>query len=112
MPDLIAICGLDCSQCEAYQATQADDPAWKQRVVERWKAEYNVDWGIAAATCDSCTAVSGRWCAHCYNCEIRRCGLERGVANCAACPDFACEKLERFFGEVPDARAKLDSLRS
>jgi len=112
MPDLIAFCGLDCAKCEAYQATQADDLAWKQRVVDQWKAEYNAQVDIAGVTCDGCTAISGRWGAHCYDCDIRLCGLERGVTNCAACPDYACEKLESFFGFAPDARANLELLRS
>ncbi len=112
MPEIIAFCGLDCSQCDAYKATQADDLAWKQRVVEQWKAEYNFDPGIVGVTCDGCVALTGRWGAHCYDCDIRLCGLEHGVANCAGCPDYACEKLERFFSLVPDARQRLDSLRS
>ncbi len=112
MPDLIAICGLDCSKCEAYQATQVNDQAWKQRVADQWKADYNVQVDVAGVTCDACTATTGRWAIHCYDCDIRRCGLERGVANCAACPDYACEKLQNFFGFAPDARANLDLLRS
>ncbi len=112
MPDLIAFCGLDCSKCEAYQATQANDEAWKQRVADQWKAEYNVDVGIAGVTCDGCTAVDGRYGAHCYDCDIRQCGLERGVANCAACPDYTCEKLQSFFAFASDAKANLEFLRS
>jgi hypothetical protein len=34
------------------------------------------------------------------------------VANCAGCADYACEKLEGFFGFVPEARATLDRIRS
>jgi hypothetical protein len=44
-------------------------------------------------------------------CEIRKCGQTRKVANCAACPDYACDKLEGVFKMVPEARKTLDSLR-
>jgi hypothetical protein len=112
MATLIAFCGLDCAACEGYKATQANDLAWKERVVEQWKKEYGTaDLDVKGVTCDGCTATSGVWGAHCYNCDTRLCGVERGVANCAACPDYACEKLERFFNFVPTARQTLDSLR-
>ncbi len=112
MPDFIAFCGLDCSKCEAYQATQADDLAWKQRVVDQWKAEYNFEVGIAGVTCDGCTSTTGRWGAACHDCEIRLCGLEHGVTTCATCPEYACAKLENFLVNAPEARQRLDSLRS
>jgi hypothetical protein len=37
--------------------------------------------------------------------------MERGVVNCAHCADYGCEKLEGFFGLVPEVRATLDGIR-
>jgi len=37
--------------------------------------------------------------------------VARDVVNCAHCADYVCEKLEGFFGLVPDARATLDEIR-
>jgi hypothetical protein len=37
--------------------------------------------------------------------------MAHGVANCAYCSDYGCEKLERFFGFAPQARATLDEIR-
>jgi hypothetical protein len=34
------------------------------------------------------------------------------VANCAHCADYGCEKIEGFFGFVPEARATLDGIRA
>ncbi len=48
----------------------------------------------------------------CGTCEIRACGLERGVVNCAHCADYACEKLEVFFGEAAVAHPVLDEIRT
>jgi hypothetical protein len=113
MSPLIAFCGIDCAQCEAYQATQADDLAWKERVAAQWREEYQApNINVTSVTCDGCTSKSGRWCSHCYECELRACGRSRGLESCAACPDYACEKLERFFILVPPARANLEALRS
>jgi hypothetical protein len=38
---------------------------------------------------------------HCAECEIRQCALSRKVKNCALCPDYPCEKITKFFANVP-----------
>ena len=48
---------------------------------------------------------------YCRECQVRACAIARGLGNCAHCPDYACEKLERVFGFAPEARAKLEELR-
>ena len=113
MSRLVAYCGLVCSECGAYRATQADDAVALERVAAQWREEYLLP-GIAAAwvLCDGCLGSEGRKCGHCGDCEIRACGMSAGVANCAACPDYSCVRLERFFELVPAARAVLDGLRT
>lgn len=113
MDNLIAFCGLDCAKCEAYLATQANDEGAKERVAAKWREEYSAP-NITAAyvTCDGCTDQRGRPGGHCLECDIRACGLEHQVANCAHCAEYdTCGKLKRFFGFVPDAKARLDEVR-
>ncbi len=113
MGNLIAFCGLDCASCEAYIATQAHDEAAKERIAEEWRKEYG-NPGITAAyvTCDGCTNLAGHPGGHCGECDIRACGIEQGVANCAHCADYeGCAKLARFFGMVPSAKVTLDEIR-
>jgi hypothetical protein len=113
MDAMIAFCGLDCTTCEAYLATQANDEAAKERVAARWRKEYN-NSAIDAAyvTCDGCTDLQGRPGGHCLECDMRACGIEHQVANCAHCGEYeGCEKLARFFGFVPDAKTTLDGIR-
>jgi hypothetical protein len=111
MATLIAVCGLDCAQCDAYGATQANDRAALAAVAEKWTKEYNAP-GLTAdnVQCDGCM-LEGRKIGHCSECEFRLCALERGLANCAVCPDYACEKLQGFLAVVPQAKANLDALR-
>ncbi len=111
MSTLIASCGLDCARCDAYLATQANDEAWKQRVVDQWKNEYHIEVDSVGVSCNGCVAASGPWCVHCAECPIRNCGQSRGLSTCADCPDYACEELQKFFTQVPAARANLDLLR-
>jgi hypothetical protein len=110
---MIAYCGLVCTDCPAFIATQADDRLALEQVAARWREEYNApDISVDTIACDGCLAHDGRYCSHCFECEMRACGVARGVATCAHCPDYACEKLEGFFGFVPEARATLDGIRA
>ena len=112
MDQMIAYCGLVCTDCSAYIATQANDRAALEQVAARWRAEFDTpDITAEFATCDGCLTDDGRHCGHYSECEIRACSMARGVANCAYCDDYACEKLESFFGFVPEAKATLDGIR-
>ena len=110
---IIAYCGIVCSDCSAYVATQSGDRSELERVAAQWKIEYNqAQVTVEDVTCDGCIGNSERKGSHCADCDIRSCGVARGVANCAHCPDFACERLERFFGIAPDVRVVLDQIRA
>ena len=113
MDKMIAYCGLVCTDCPAYIATQSDDRLALEQVAAQWRDDYNApDISVESIICDGCLARDGRYCNHCFECEIRACGVARGVANCARCPDYACEKLEGFLGIVPEARATLDGIHA
>ena len=109
---MISYCGLVCTDCPAYIATQADDQVALERVAAKWREEYNSpEITPESVVCDGCIASTDRHCGHWQECDIRMCGADRGAANCAHCTDYACDKLERFFGFVPDAREVLDGVR-
>ena len=113
MDKIIAYCGLVCTDCPAYIATQADDRDELEQVAAGWREEYNApDISAETIVCDGCLASDGRHCSHCFECEIRACGAAQGVTNCAHCPEYACDRLEGFFGAVPEARATLDGIRA
>jgi hypothetical protein len=112
MATLIAACGLDCAQCESYQATQSNDLLALEAVVEKWSREFHTTGlDVENIQCDGCM-TAGRKVGHCSECKIRLCAIERGVADCSACPDYACEQLAAFFQMVPQARVNLDALRN
>ena len=113
MDKIIAYCGLVCTDCPAYIATQADDRAALERVAAQWREEFNApNISVESVICDGCLTDEGRKCGHCFECEVRACGVEQGVANCAHCDKYACDKLETFFGFAPDARVTLDGIRA
>ena len=113
MDKMIAYCGLVCSDCPAYVATKANDRAALERVAAQWRQEFGAPGiTVESVICDGCVA-EGRKCAHCSECEIRACGMARGVANCGHCDEYAsCDKLAGFFAMVPDAKTVLDGVRA
>ncbi len=112
MDGMIAYCGLVCTDCPAYQATKADDAEALERVAAQWREEYSApDTTAESVVCDGCLG-DGRKASHPATCEIRACGVEHGVANCAHCADYACEKLTDLFGQAPDAKKVLDGVKA
>ena len=96
----IAYCGLDCGACPAYHATERLTVAERQAVADEWNATYGGNHTVADIDCVGCQH-QGHHAPHCESmCEIRVCGMARGVETCAECADYACDKLSGFFGEV------------
>ena len=111
MDRMTAYCGLICTDCPAFVATQADDDEALERVAAQWREEYSApDITVDSVICGGCVTDDPRKCGHWCACEIRACGSARGVANCAHCADYACERLEAFFAIVPEARVVLDDI--
>ena len=109
---MIACCGLECSECEGFLATQLDDDNKRAEVAKQWSARYDTDIKPAHINCDGCRS-DGRKFFYCSDiCELRKCCIEKDVANCAACDMYTCDKLEGFFEVAPEARTALDALRS
>ena len=108
----IATCGLTCTECPGYIATQNQDVEAIAKVAEMWSAEFDAKLTAEDCWCDGCRSDVGPWMSHCAECGIRACGVERGVETCAECADYACcDKLTEFFGFVPEAKVTLEGLR-
>ena len=111
MEEIIAFCGLVCSECPAYLATIADDDDQRAAVAKRWSREYDSEIPAASINCLGCHAGDGDVFAHGLECAMRLCGRDRGVETCGHCDDYPCKNLEEFFLLVPDARGRLDAIR-
>ncbi len=113
MDTMIAMCGLVCTECPAYLATQANDQAWLERVAAEWRENYNAPVIDAEyARCNGCLSREGKQCGHCSECNVRLCALERGVVNCGTCPDYGCEILTALVDFIPEAKARLDAIHA
>lgn len=114
MDKLYAFCGLDCAQCDAYKATQANDDAAKEAVARQWERDFHIPKvELSDVTCDGCTTSGKRLSGYCTQCKVRACAVAKGVINCAYCEDYAtCEDLNSFLKNVPVAKSNLDQVHA
>jgi len=111
MPLKIAPCGIDCNECEAYIATQANNSEQLTAVAEKWSAEFDGDISPENCICDGCTSGGRLSTAHANQCGLRVCAAEKGFPTCAHCPDYRCELLQQFVAFAPELGKKLDIIR-
>jgi len=116
MAQNIAICGLNCSECEAFIATRNDDDELRRKTAEDWTRRYEVrKYGrpplipddINCLGCHSDTVFQ-----YCLVCEVRKCGLEKEIKNCGECEDYRCDRLVELHEKIPVARENCDIIRN
>jgi len=112
MEEMVSFCGLLCSECGAFIATQNDDDEKRAEVAQLWSKGYGVDLKPEDINCSGCLSDTEPLFGHCQVCEIRKCAREKDIENCAHCDEYACEKLEKIFQMVPDAKKRLDQIQS
>jgi len=108
---MIAYCGLNCTKCDAYIATQEDNRVKREETAQKWSKMYKADIKPDQINCHGCRSDGVKF-FHCNVCEIRRCCLSKNVDNCAACQDYICDALADFIKLAPEAGRALQRLRS
>jgi len=108
----ISFCGINCSACPAYKATHSGNGSKLAEVAKSWSSE-EFPLGPDDVLCDGCHAE--RVAKFAPECTTRQCGLEKGVANCAECEEYVCEKLEKHWGMLGEetrasSKSTLDRL--
>jgi hypothetical protein len=110
---MIAYCGIDCARCPAYRLPRLGDKL-HLRGFFQWLLKRGMKEKPAGdVVCDGCTTIDARCVKHCLTCDVRCCAMERGMANCAHCPDFGCARLQGIWKLIvfKDAEPRLKRLR-
>ena len=108
---MIACCGINCTKCEAYIATQANSEDKLAKVAKKWGEYFKKDIAPESIACDGCL-TDGRKSFYCTDiCEVRVCCTEKVIDNCAFCEEFSCSKLEEIFKIAPDAEKNLRKIK-
>jgi len=108
---MTAYCGLVCTECGAYIATQKNDNKLRAEVAADWSKKYGAPMKAEDINCVGCVVKAGRHIGHASVCEVRLCGQAKGVVNCAYCPDYGCDKLEKYHQMAPQMKANLEAIR-
>jgi hypothetical protein len=108
---IVAYCGIGCSECPTYIATQKNDDKMREETAKKWSEMFHSGIKPGDINCDGCTSSSSKLFDYCGKCDIRKCGKEKGVKNCAYCAEYPCEKLSAFLKNVPEAKAVLDGIK-
>lgn len=111
MPKMIAYCGLDCSNCPTFIATQNDDDEAREKAVALYAQKFGMHLQKEDINCDGCLRVGGRKIGYCQVCEIRQCCLDKGLKHCVVCPEQPCAKIRRFHEFSPAAKASFAALK-
>jgi hypothetical protein len=116
MGEMLAYCGLVCQTCPIYLATRTENKeeqaTARAEIAQLCKEQYGMNYEPEEITdCDGCQAEGGRLFTACINCPIRKCARHKRLENCAFCAEYACEKLEAFFGTDPMAKSRLDQIK-
>jgi len=108
---LIAYCGLDCSKCEGYLATQADDAKKIAAVARKWSRQFHSDVKPEHVYCDGCK-TGARKSFYCNNlCKIRACCSNKKFNTCVECVDFPCTDVSFVLDHAPEAKENLEKER-
>jgi len=111
MEKMIGYCGIICSDCPVLMATQKNDDAERKRVAEIFTKQYGKEYKPEDINCDGCIGDSPRIFSYCNVCEMRKCGREKNVENCAHCLEYPCERLSHLFSKYSKAKVTLDEIR-
>ncbi len=107
---MLAYCGLNCSSCDAYLATQENNDAKREKTAQTWSKMYNADIKPEQINCNGCKSEGVKF-SHCDVCEIRQCCISNSVDNCAVCEKYICDTLSKFIKLAPEAGIALEKLR-
>jgi hypothetical protein len=112
MPKMIAYCGLVCSDCPTFLATQNDDDAARRKTADFYAEKFGFKLKPEDINCDGCKSEGGKLIGYCQSCEIRQCCREKNLENCAYCSEQPCENLIKFHEFSTDAKARFEALKN
>jgi len=98
MKTKISMCGLDCSFCAAFIATQNNDDKLREKTAKEWTERYRKTKRNRPPVksedinCMGCLS-DGPVYLYCRQCKVRKCGFEKELKNCKDCGEYKCKEL-------------------
>jgi hypothetical protein len=108
---MIAYCGIDCSKCGSYLATQSGKYEELEKAAARLAKIYHAEVKPEYVICDGCRTGERR-SNFCQNsCKMRKCCIEKGYYSCIECSYIPCEELQSELKNNPEAKENLENLK-
>jgi hypothetical protein len=111
MSEMIAYCGLVCSNCPTFLATQKNDDVARAKTAALYSEKFGLHLKPEEINCDGCKSNGERLISYCQVCDIRKCCSAKGLDSCTACSDQPCESLIKFHEFSPEAKAGFEALK-
>lgn len=108
MNKMIAYCGLNCEECDAYIATKNNDEQLRIETSKLWSQLNQVEITPDMIQCTGCRmeGVKTPYCG--FICAIRKCGMEKKLETCGQCSRMSdCEKLSPIITNNPGILTSL-----
>jgi len=113
----IAMCGLDCDSCPMFIATKNNDDRLREETAKEWSERYKAK-GFSRPplkpediNCYGCLSQTGLLFLYCRKCEVRLCGLKKGVRNCGECEEYRCDALIKLHNRTTSGKGVCDRIR-
>ncbi len=105
MEPVLTRCGYRCDLCLAYRPNLELHPENQQVLSDGWFKYFGFRIPPEEIICDGCLEENPRLVD--TSCQVRPCVIEHGLANCAACKDYICEKLIERIVTLEEVRQRL-----
>ena len=91
MEPVLTRCGYRCDLCLAYKHNVENSPMNQQKLSDGWHKYFGFRIPPEKIICDGCMSDNPKLID--LGCPVRPCVIEMGLANCAECEHYICEKL-------------------
>lgn len=105
----ISICGLNCAQCDMYQASHGNEKL-RDEIVEWFRKERDGTVKPEQIKCEGCRGpLKSHWSS---DCKMMLCAKNRGLEFCFQCNDFPCQMLNEFSsGGISHHKRTVENLK-
>ncbi|MGC9399661.1 MAG: DUF3795 domain-containing protein [Anaerolineae bacterium] len=87
---LLAVCGLQCGECDIRRA--GEDATLAQQIATWFRRERGKEVAFQQIRCGGCRGPrEAHWSAECW--ILHCCVDEKGLSSCSECADFPCDRL-------------------
>jgi len=108
---LLAFCGVDCTNCEIFIATQENNFMLKEKIAKKISSSsYKIT--TDEINCYGCSGNQNIKFKFCNSCKIRECGIENKLNNCGECVKYPCCLLTKAFEMDQTNKIRLDKIKN